>query len=499
MWDQDGVHEIYRGWRKVLDVLRRSPTASCAPRRGSSPAHRLARYVRPDEMHQAFNFDFLDAHWDATALRDRHRGLAALQRRRRRADHVGAVEPRRRAARLAARPRPVAAAAQRHPGRRPAAGCRARPAPGPRRDRADARAARRRLRLPGRGARAARAHDDARRVPPGPDLPPHRRQGHRPRRLPGADAVGQGTRRATGSARATRPWLPQPDVYADLAVDQQEGVAGSTLELYRALLAYRREHRLGHGSLAWDALSSDTVVALRNTAGDGERTLLVVTNLGADPVALPGRRGARRVGPAHRRRRRCRPTPRSGSACRWPDVRAERLRLPRPADPGGPRPPGRGRLRAERRPREHPRRRSAGPSRWATATSRPTCTRPATASSSPSTTRVLDRVSDARGAIVDAAVRGGARGADRRGRADPAAVELFEEFPDTRINIDIKADDAARPDGREVLRHDATERVCIGSFSERRLRAARAALGPAGRDGGRPGGHRAAALHPRGR
>jgi alpha-glucosidase len=29
------------------------------------------------------------------------------------------------------------------------------------------------------------------------------------------------------------------------------------------------------------------VVALRNTAGDGERTLLVVANLGAEPVALP--------------------------------------------------------------------------------------------------------------------------------------------------------------------------------------------------------------------
>ena len=34
-------------------------------------------------------------------------------------------------------------------------------------------------------------------------------------------------------------------------------------------------------------MASDTVIALRNTAGDGERTLLVVSNLGADPVALP--------------------------------------------------------------------------------------------------------------------------------------------------------------------------------------------------------------------
>ncbi len=83
------------------------------------------------------------------------------------------------------------------------------------------------------------------------------------------------------------PWLPQPDAYADLAVDQQEGVAGSTLELYRRLLEHRRTHRLGHGGLTWDALSSDTVVALRNTAGDGERPLLVVANLGADPVVLP--------------------------------------------------------------------------------------------------------------------------------------------------------------------------------------------------------------------
>jgi alpha-glucosidase len=64
-------------------------------------------------------------------------------------------------------------------------------------------------------------------------------------------------------------------------------VPGSTLELYRSLLEHRRRHRAGHGSLSWDPLASDTVIALRNTSGDGERTLLVVTNLGAGAVELP--------------------------------------------------------------------------------------------------------------------------------------------------------------------------------------------------------------------
>ena len=70
-------------------------------------------------------------------------------------------------------------------------------------------------------------------------------------------------------------------------MDQQQGVEGSTLELYRDLLSYRRKHRFGHGSLSWDPLTSESVIALRNTSGDGERTLLVVTNIGDDAVVLP--------------------------------------------------------------------------------------------------------------------------------------------------------------------------------------------------------------------
>ena len=92
--------------------------------------------------------------------------------------------------------------------------------------------------------------------------------------------------------------------------------------------------------------------------------------------------------------------------------------------------------------------------------------------------RVLDRVSDAEGAI--ASLHYDEVREARVGGSEPIPLlaELFERFPRVRVNIDIKSDSAVEPTVREVLRHDATERVCIGSFSERRLRAARTALGP---------------------
>jgi glycerophosphoryl diester phosphodiesterase len=90
----------------------------------------------------------------------------------------------------------------------------------------------------------------------------------------------------------------------------------------------------------------------------------------------------------------------------------------------------------------------------------------------------LDRVSDVQGAL--AALPLDAVRAARIGGSEsvPLLAELFETFPDTFINIDIKADPALAPTIREIERHGAQQRVCIASFSERRLRAARAALGP---------------------
>ncbi|MGW5850343.1 glycoside hydrolase family 13 protein [Streptomyces sp. NPDC055254] len=66
-FDQDGVHEIHRSWRRLLDSYD-------GPRIGVAEAwaptsERLALYVRPDELHQAFNFRFLNCPWDTAAMR----------------------------------------------------------------------------------------------------------------------------------------------------------------------------------------------------------------------------------------------------------------------------------------------------------------------------------------------------------------------------------------------------------------------------------------------
>ncbi|MCY0950894.1 glycoside hydrolase family 13 protein [Streptomyces sp. H27-S2] len=66
-FDQDGVHEIHRSWRRLLDSYggdRIGVAEAWAP-----TSERLALYVRPDELHQAFNFRFLNCPWDTTAMR----------------------------------------------------------------------------------------------------------------------------------------------------------------------------------------------------------------------------------------------------------------------------------------------------------------------------------------------------------------------------------------------------------------------------------------------
>lgn len=63
-WDRDGVHEINRRWRAILDEYDERMMVAEAWAHGK----RLPLYLRPDEYHQAFNFDLLETPWNAEAF-----------------------------------------------------------------------------------------------------------------------------------------------------------------------------------------------------------------------------------------------------------------------------------------------------------------------------------------------------------------------------------------------------------------------------------------------
>jgi glycerophosphoryl diester phosphodiesterase len=88
----------------------------------------------------------------------------------------------------------------------------------------------------------------------------------------------------------------------------------------------------------------------------------------------------------------------------------------------------------------------------------------------------LDRVTDRTGEIA-AMTWDQVRAARVDGELTiPSLAELLEAFPDARFNIDCKADQAVEPLARELLRHNATNRVCVSSFSAPRLRRLRRLL-----------------------
>jgi len=66
-WDQDGVHDIYRQWRKILDSYPDHRMAVAEA--WVSPSSRIARYLRPDELMNSFNFDFLSSVWKPDQLK----------------------------------------------------------------------------------------------------------------------------------------------------------------------------------------------------------------------------------------------------------------------------------------------------------------------------------------------------------------------------------------------------------------------------------------------
>ena len=64
-------------------------------------------------------------------------------------------------------------------------------------------------------------------------------------------------------------------------------------------------------------------------------------------------------------------------------------------------------------------------------------------------------------------------------RADPVLLdELLDAYPDVRFNIDAKDDPSSTRWSRSSAVTDALDRVCVGSFSDRRLARLSAELGP---------------------
>jgi alpha-glucosidase len=287
MWDQDGVHEIYREWRRVLGSYGEPDRIMCAEA-WVKPAERLAHYVRPDEFNQAFNFDFLDAPWDAAELRD------AIEASLRSDDTVGAPstwvlsnhDVVRHASRLG-----LLAGTHRPHGIGPSD-------PQPDRDLGLRRARAATALMLGLPGCAYLYQGEELGLPESTQMSDEYRQDPAFLRTGGEHLGRDGCRvpmpwakdrPSLGFGPTDRTWLPQPTVYGRYAVDQQDGVAGSTLELYRRLLAVRRRLGLGLGKLAWVPELGPDTVAFRNsgpvTSECGD--VLVVANLGTKPVALP--------------------------------------------------------------------------------------------------------------------------------------------------------------------------------------------------------------------
>ncbi|HET7139672.1 MAG TPA: glycoside hydrolase family 13 protein [Arthrobacter sp.] len=287
-FDQDGVHEIYRDWHKVLAEYQgdRMMVAEA----WVEPADRLARYVRKDEMQQAFNFDFLLAGWDAErmaeAIEDSLKADASVEAPStwvlsnhdtvRHSTRFGLADPTTFPKGIAARDEQPDAAL------------------GLARARAASLVS---FALPGS---AYIYQGEELGLPEHTTLPDEARQDPTFFRTKGVEIGRDGCRvplpwRAEepgygfaetfdgGAREPAPPWLPQPESFRNLAADRQDGVPGSTLELYRSALEFRSARRLGSGTFQWADIHEPAqgVLAFKN----GE--VLVLSNMGQAAVPLP--------------------------------------------------------------------------------------------------------------------------------------------------------------------------------------------------------------------
>ncbi|WP_062516330.1 glycoside hydrolase family 13 protein [Demequina gelatinilytica] len=280
-WAQDRVHEIWRRWRKVTDEYEGQRIL--AAEAWVYPLEFMANWVRPDEMHQTFNFGYMETHWDAADLR------AVIDDSITTFGAVGAPstwvlsnhDMIRHATRLA-----LGKDTPQGHGVGPASPGLPDVEEGIRRARA---ASLFMLSLPG-GAYLYQGEELG--LPEAIDIPDEARQDPTWHRTEGERYGRDGCRvplpweadaPAYGFSPTGDAWLPQPAVYGTLARDAQSGVEGSTLEMYRAALRLRREHRIGVGSgdVAWEDSPEGVLI---HRVGD----IRVIANVSGAPVPVEG-------------------------------------------------------------------------------------------------------------------------------------------------------------------------------------------------------------------
>ena len=278
----DGVHEIYHEWHKLLEEYP-GERILCAEA-FVEPLTKMAKWVRPDEMQQAFNFPFLVTRWNGEQMRQvikdsisafhavgapstwvlsnhdqiRHATRLALDPNAKTADRITGIGP-------LTQPKPdVALGLQR--GRAASAMM---------------------LALPGV---TYMYQGEELGLPEAVDIPDDKRQDPTFFRTAGQSYGRDGCRvpipweaDATnyGFGPSGEPWLPQPAVYRNYARDLQEGNPDSTLELYKTALAIRKNRALGEGELEWIEGTPENVLAFRN----GEVSVFI--NYSAENFTLP--------------------------------------------------------------------------------------------------------------------------------------------------------------------------------------------------------------------
>jgi alpha-glucosidase len=274
--DQDGLHELYRTWRQLIDSYP-GPRVFIGEL-WVSPLRRLRPYLLGDQLHTAFNFGYLTAPWEAGALR----GVIDTT-----LGSIGAAAPWVLSNHDVTRH--VTRYGRAKTGRVWMATEQAATdlALGTRRARAALLLS---LALPGSSYLYQGEELGLWEVEDIPDDliadPIYERTNHLVRGRDGCrvplpwQALAPGF--GFGPPGSVAPWLPQPREWRRLAADAQAGDPHSMLALYRAAL----RARAGRPGLADDTLtwldSPDGVLAFRRACG-----FICVVNLTAEPVLLP--------------------------------------------------------------------------------------------------------------------------------------------------------------------------------------------------------------------